>query len=99
MHEMSFWREIMLELLNIIFDGTYVTLECRVIDYHDYAPFKVKFDLKKEEVLLNPEIDEMMISDLEKDVLKQYSKKAMWKIIDTYENEYIIPKYECCCWY
>ena len=61
--------------------------------------FKVKFDLKKEEVLLNPEIDEMMISDLEKDVLKQYSKKAMWKIIDTYENEYIIPKYECCCWY
>lgn len=76
MHEMSFWREIMLELLNIIFDGTYVTLDCRVIDYHDYAPFKVKFDLKKEEVLLNPEIDEMMISDLEKDVLKQYSKKC-----------------------
>lgn len=99
MHEMSFWREIMLELLNIIFDGTYVTLDCRGIDYHDYAPFKVKFDLKKEDLIPNPEIDVMMISDLEKDVLKQYSKKAMWKIIDTYENEYIIPKYECCCWY
>ena len=99
MHEMSFWREIMLELLNIIFDGTYVTLDCRVIYYHDYAPFKVKFDLKKEDLIPNPEIDVMMISDLEKDLLKQYSKKAMWKIMDTYENEYIIPKYECCCWY
>ena len=76
----------MLELLNIIFDGTYVTLDCKVVDYHDYAPFKVKFDLKKEEIIPNPEIDEMMISYNEKRILKRYSVWAMWKILDCYKK-------------
>lgn len=89
----------MLELLNIIFDGTYVTLDCKVVDYHDYAPFKVKFDLKKQEVLPNPEIDEMMISDFEKDQFKEYSVYAMWKILDCYKKDHIVPDHEWYCWF
>lgn len=89
----------MLELLNIIFDGTYVTLDCKVVDYHDYAPFKVKFDLKKEEIIPNPEIDEMMISDFEKDQFKEYSVYAMWKILDCYKKDHIVPDHEWYCWF
>lgn len=89
----------MLELLNIIFDGTYVTLDCKVVDYHDYAPFKVKFDLKKQEVLPNPEINEMMISDFEKDQFKEYSVYAMWKILDCYKKDHIVPDHEWYCWF
>lgn len=89
----------MLELLNIVFDGTYVTLDCKVVDYHDYAPFKVKFDLKKQEVLPNPEIDEMMISDFEKDQFKEYSVYAMWKILDSYKKAHIVPDHEWYCWF
>ena len=89
----------MLELLNIVFDGTYVILDCKVVDYHDYAPFKVKFDLKKQEVLPNPEIDEMMISDFEKDQFKEYSVYAMWKILDCYKKDHIVPDHEWYCWF
>ena len=89
----------MLELLNIIFDGTYVTVDCKVVDYHDYAPFKVKFDLKKEEIIPNPEINEMMISYNEKRILKRYSVWAMWKILDCYKKEHTIPEHEWYCWF
>ena len=41
----------MLELLNIIFDGTYVSFDCKSYDLANTGIFKVKFNLEKEELI------------------------------------------------
>ena len=83
----------MLELLNIIFDGTYVSFDCKSYDLANTGIFKVKFNLEKEELIPNPKIDEMMISQNEKDLLKQFSRKAMNKLIAVYEEDHAFPSH------
>lgn len=83
----------MLELLNIIFDGTYVSFDCKSYYLANTGIFKVKFNLEKEELIPNPKIDEMMISQNEKDLLKQFSRKAMNKLIAVYEEDHAFPSH------
>ena len=46
----------MLELFNIIFDGKFVTLDCKSYDTPKIGVFKVVFKLKEEELVLTLEI-------------------------------------------
>ena len=83
----------MLELLNIIFDGTYVSFDCKSYYLANTGIFKVKFNLEKEELIPNPKIDGMMISQNEKVLLKQFSRKAMNKLIAVYEEDHAFPSH------
>lgn len=89
----------MLEFLNIVFDGVYVTFDCKSYDLPNTDVFKVKFNLEKAELIPNPEIDKMMISYNEKRMLHKFSKRAMNKLIDIYKEKHTFPSHFLYHWF
>ena len=86
----------MLELFNIIFDGKFVTLDCKSYDTPKIGGFKVVFKLKEEELVWC--LDERLYNPFDAFCIREMSYQAMSKILSCYEKHHQIPSHAWYIW-